>query len=187
MNADQRGFCDSFFGVTVIPFRHAMDQNALLQVFEEHHLPLYRFAYRMTGSVADAEDIVQECFLQLLRPGCKYDAGRTALRIYLFGVVRNQALKRLRRRDLAGALGHEGSPEKDVLRGELAKVVSRAVMALPETQREVLILAHYEQMPLAEIARVMEIEVTAVKSRLQRARAELKERLAAYAGVGRKL
>ena len=44
-------------------------------------------------------------------------------------------------------------------------------MQLPEAQREVLILAHYEQMPLAEIARVMELELGAVKSRLQRARA----------------
>ena len=52
---------------------------------------------------------------------------------------------------------------------------------LPEMQREVLILAHYEQMPVAEIGRVLAIEVGAVKSRLQRARAQLKEMLAAYA------
>ena len=59
--------------------------------------------------------------------------------------------------------------------------MSRAITELPEGQREVLILAHYEQLSLAEIAGVMEIEVTAVKSRLQRARAALKESLAAYA------
>jgi DNA-directed RNA polymerase specialized sigma24 family protein len=51
----------------------------------------------------------------------------------------------------------------------------------------VLILAHYEQMPLAEIARVMDLDVGAVKSRLQRARAQLKEILAVYApGTRRK-
>ena len=54
-------------------------------------------------------------------------------------------------------------------------------MQLPETQRDVLILAHYEQMPLAEIARLLELEPAAVKSRLQRGRARLKEILAAYA------
>ena len=48
-------------------------------------------------------------------------------------------------------------------------------------QREVLILAHYEAMPLAEIARILNIELTAMKSRLQRARANMKETLAAYA------
>jgi RNA polymerase sigma-70 factor (ECF subfamily) len=67
------------------------------------------------------------------------------------------------------------------LRTELAEVVARAVMRLPETQREVLILAHYEQMPLAEIARVMALDLGAVKSRLQRARVSLKEALAAFA------
>ncbi len=47
-----------------------MDQDSLLNLFDSHHLPLFRFAYRMTESTADAEDIVQECFLELLRPGC---------------------------------------------------------------------------------------------------------------------
>jgi RNA polymerase sigma-70 factor (ECF subfamily) len=67
------------------------------------------------------------------------------------------------------------------LRVELEEVVARAVMDLPEGQREALILAHYEQMAIAEIAQVMEIEPTTVKSRLQRARAQLRETLAAYA------
>ena len=76
--------------------------------------------------------------------------------------------------------GHEKSPEGELLRMELAEVVANAVTQLLAGQREALILAHYEQMPLAEIARVMEIAVPAVKSRLQRARAQLKEKLAAY-------
>jgi RNA polymerase sigma-70 factor, ECF subfamily len=161
-------------------------EAAFLQLFDEHHLPLFRFAYRLTRSVPDAEDVVQECFLELLRPGCSYDAGRTPLRTYLFGVVRNQVLKRRRQNALASENGSEqraaGSPESQALHAELEDVVARAVMELPDTQREVLILAHYEQMALAEIARVMDLDVGAVKSRLQRARAQLKETLAAYAG-----
>ena len=168
-----------------------MDLDKLLQLFDEHHVPLFRFAYRMTGSVADAEDVVQECFLELLRPGCLYDPARTPIRTYLFGVVRNQSL----RRQGKGAVTCDGppevwagpTPEGEALQSELREVIARAVTQLPEGQREALILAHYEQMPLAEIARVMEIEVTAVKSRLQRARAHLKETLAAYAvSPGRK-
>jgi RNA polymerase sigma-70 factor (ECF subfamily) len=160
-----------------------MEQSALLQLFDEHHKPLFRFAYRLTGSVTDAEDVVQECFLELLRPGCSYDPKRTPARTYLFGVVRNQSLKRLRRNDsLAEAEAIQGpSPESELLSTELGDAVARAVMRLPETQREVLLLAHYEQMALAEIAGIVGIEVTAVKSRLQRARAALKEMLAAYA------
>jgi RNA polymerase sigma-70 factor (ECF subfamily) len=149
---------------------------------------LFRFAYRLTGSAADAEDIVQECFLELLRPGCSYDPSRSPMRTYLFGVVRNQSLKRLRKRELTGLeRSLTQSPEHEILRTELEDAVARAVLELPETQREVLILAHYEQLPLAEIARIMDLEVAAVKSRLQRARAGLKEALAAYApGLERK-
>jgi len=54
-------------------------------------------------------------------------------------------------------------------------------LRLPETQREVLLLAHYEQVALAEIAGIVGIEISAVKSRLQRARSALKGMLAAYA------
>src|ERR1035441_2032631 len=72
--------------------------DAFHQLLVEHHAPLFRFAYRLTGSVADAEDIVQECFLALLDPARSYDPRRTPVRTYLFGAVRNQALKRLRER-----------------------------------------------------------------------------------------
>jgi RNA polymerase sigma-70 factor (ECF subfamily) len=157
-------------------------EAAFLELFDEHHSALFRFAYRLTGSVADAEDIVQECFLGLLRPTCSYDPKRAPIRTYLFGVVRNQSLKRRRQTDLPEEGASYGqSPESEFLRAELKDVVARAVTQLPETQREVLILAHYEQMPLSEIAQVMDLELGAVKSRLQRARASLKETLAAYA------
>jgi RNA polymerase sigma-70 factor (ECF subfamily) len=164
-------------------------EEAFLRLFDEHHLPLFRFAYRLTGSAADAEDIVQESFLGLLRAECRYDPRRTSVRSYLFGAVRNQALKRQRYRGQGGDDPAEAvacrSPETEAMRAELEDTVAHAVMRLPENQRAVLILAHYEQMPLAEIAQLMEIELGAVKSRLQRARASLKETLAAYApGAG---
>jgi len=67
---------------------------------------LFRFAYRLTGFVADAEDIVQGCFLELLRPDCPYDSTRAPLRTWLFGVARNQFLKRLRRKPEVLILSH---------------------------------------------------------------------------------
>src|SRR5215471_12194078 len=172
------------------------DEDALLRLFDEHHAPLFRFAWRLTGSIADAEDIVQECFLALLNPDCRFDPARTAIRTYLFGAVRNQSLKRLRRPQEAGwqamdagwqamdagwQTANDDTPEKEVLRGELAEAVASAIAQLPDTQREILLLAHYEQMSLAEIAEITQLEITAVKSRLQRARSTLRETLAAYA------
>jgi RNA polymerase sigma-70 factor (ECF subfamily) len=160
-------------------------EAAFLDLFDEQHLPLFRFAYRLTGSVTDAEDIVQECFLGLLQPHNGFDPSRTQLRTYLFGAVRNQAYKRLRNREDTGIPFRAPlvrlSPEAEAFQAELESRVAQAVMQLPETQREVLILEHYEQMPLAEIAEILEIEVAAVKSRLQRARITLREALAAYA------
>lgn len=104
-------------------------EAAFLQLFDEHDLPLFRFAYRLTGSMADAEDLVQECFLKLLRPQCRYDPGRNSVLPYLFGVVRNQFLKRLRKNVPASARGlNEGlnlSPEAEVLRTEMEEMVAR--------------------------------------------------------------
>jgi len=53
-----------------------MERSDFLELFDTHHLPVYRFALRLTGSAADAEDIVQECFLGLLKPGSSYDQNR---------------------------------------------------------------------------------------------------------------
>jgi RNA polymerase sigma-70 factor (ECF subfamily) len=158
-------------------------EAAFVRLFDDHHLPLFRFAWRLTGSMADAEDVVQECFLALLRAECGFDPARTSIRTYLFGAVRNQVLKRLRRREQgeAPAGADYRTPETEALRGEMAGAVVSAIAGLPETQREVLLLAHYEQLSLEEIAEITELEVTAVKSRLQRARATLRETLAAYA------
>jgi len=157
-------------------------EKSLLKLFDQYHLPLFRFAWRLTGSTADAEDIVQDCFLGLLKPDCGFDPARTEARIYLFGAVRNQWLKRLRRQQeqAASEPADRRTPETEILRSELAVAVANAIAALPDPQREVLLLAHYEQLSLAEIAEITQLEITAVKSRLQRARATLRETLAAY-------
>ena len=72
------------------------------------------------------------------------------------------------------------TPEIEAVRGEMADAVARAIAELPETQREVLLLAHYEQLSLVEIAEITQLEVSAVRSRLQRARVTLREALVAY-------
>jgi RNA polymerase sigma-70 factor, ECF subfamily len=108
---------------------------------------------------------------------------RTPIRTYLFGIVRNQSLKRLRRYDLGATpeVADHRTPESEAVRGEVAIAVAKAIADLPETQREVLLLAHYEQLSLAEIAEIRELEIPAVKSRLQRARAPLRDALTQYA------
>jgi RNA polymerase sigma-70 factor (ECF subfamily) len=141
---------------------------------------LYRFVYRMTGSRTVAEDIVQECFLALWRRPAAYDPRRGSLRSFLVGVARNLVLKSWR-----GERPHDPVGEESAVCGpidmeglERAEIVARAVAALPALQRETVILAEYEEMPLEEIARALDAELAAVKSRLHRARENLRRMLA---------
>lgn len=148
--------------------------------FDRHHAAIYRFAWRMTGSPTAAEDIVQEVFLGLLRREEAYDPARGDLRGFLFGAARNQVRKRWRDDDRWAELNSDTflAPPLDPLAGETAGYVAAAVQALPPLQREVLILAEYEDLSLEEIARAVDAEVGTVKSRLFRARENLRRALA---------
>jgi RNA polymerase sigma-70 factor (ECF subfamily) len=155
----------------------------VLRLFDEHHALLFRFAYRLTGSAADAEDIVQACFVEVLKPDCSYDPDRAPIQAWLLGIARNQSRKRLQQKTRPDPRkpDEQTSPEEQTFRAEIENVVRHAVLQLPESQREVLILAHYEQLPLGEIAGILDIDLGAVKSRLQRARAGLRAMLTEYA------
>jgi RNA polymerase sigma-70 factor (ECF subfamily) len=63
---------------------------AFLELYRRYRIPVFRFAFRLTGSSASAEDVTQEGFLALLA-GARFDAARGDLRTYLFGIVRNLA------------------------------------------------------------------------------------------------
>jgi RNA polymerase sigma-70 factor (ECF subfamily) len=148
--------------------------------YRGHKDVLYRFARRMTGSAAAAEDIVHDAFLALWRKPSGYDAARGTLRSFLIGVARNLALQRLRR-----DRPHEDLDENTSVAGpidlaglERAEIVARAIAALPPLQREALILAEYEELSLEDIGRATGAEIAAVKSRLHRARENLRRMLA---------
>src|ERR1022692_3020478 len=148
--------------------------------YGRHKDMLYRFAWRMTGSAVAAEDLVQDCFLMLWRNAAAYDRQRGTLRSFLIGVTRNLALKRFRRERTFDELGEESAicGPIDPVGRERGEMVAQAVAALPPLQREALILAEYEEMPLEEIARATGAELAAVKSRLHRARENLRRLLA---------
>jgi RNA polymerase sigma-70 factor, ECF subfamily len=149
-------------------------------VFDEHKDAVYRFAWRMSGSPAAAEDITQDVFLGLLRHPDRFDPARGMLRAFLLGIARNLALKRWRKEHRFEPLddGAIVAEAVDVEGGEVGDVVGRAVRALPPLQREVVILAEYEGLTLAEIARAVDADVGTVKSRLHRARENLRRMLA---------
>ena len=153
-----------------------MTDSEFREAFYSHKDVLYRFAYRMTGSHDVAEDTVQDTFAVLWKGGGGYDSGRGALRSYLLGITRNLVLKRWRGRhpDESMEEGTVVSQPIDLARLELSEAVAEAVQMLPPLQREALILAEYEEMPLFEIALATGSELAAVKSRLHRARENLR-------------
>lgn len=148
--------------------------------YHEHKDAVYRFAWRMTNSPEASEDIVQEVFLSLLRHPTRFDPARCPLRPFLLGVARNLVLKRWRDTHRWNVLDEEQfvAQPVDVTRGETMQIVEAAVSSLPPLQREVLLLAEYDELSLDQIARAVDAEIGTVKARLHRARENLRRMLA---------
>jgi RNA polymerase sigma-70 factor (ECF subfamily) len=172
------------------------DQAAFLELYDRYREPIFRFAYRLLGSVDIAEDVTHDCFLSLIRRPEGFRPERAALRTYLYAIARNLALKHFRNTSRETGLDDmteepEASPRHAPLRRlldeELAAHVRDAVFRLPDLQREALILYEYEGLSLNEISAVVDADVGAVKARLYRARASLKRVLRPYLSSNQEL
>jgi RNA polymerase sigma-70 factor (ECF subfamily) len=157
------------------------DERSFDSLYQRHGRSLFRFAWRLTGSTAAAEDVVQECWVAILQHD-RYREDRGSVRGYLFGIARNLAFGRLHICDRESDEPVEGEtdsgPFEDVLAAERSEAVARAVAALAPLQREALILFEYEDLSLEEIAQATGVDIGAVKARLHRARETLRRRLA---------
>jgi len=167
----------------------AGDQRAFLELYERHRQPVFRFAYRLLGSIELAEDVTHDTFLSLIRRPDSFKKGRASLRTYLIAAARNLAFKHFRdtgRETTLDEIAEEPrisehqQPLSQVLEEELALKVREAVMSLPPLQREALILFEYEGLSLNEIASVTDSDAGAIKARLYRARERLKSMLRPY-------
>lgn len=165
------------------------DQAAFLLLYERHRNAVFRFSYRLLGSLEMAEDITHDCFVSLIRKPENFKPARAALRTYLYAAARNLAMKHFRDAGREAALDdlidEPAAPRKQgplhrLLDEELTAQVKEAVSNLPPLQREALVLFEYEGLPLSEIATVVGTDVGAVKSRLHRARERLRGSLAPY-------
>jgi RNA polymerase sigma-70 factor, ECF subfamily len=165
------------------------DQAAFLLLYERHRNSIFRFLYRLLGSIEMAEDITHDCFLSLIKKPENFNPARASLRTYLYSAARNLAMKHFRNSGREAALDdliedppipkrHE--PLRRLLDEELSAKVREAVSNLPPLQREALVLFEYEELPLSEVAAVVGTDVGVVKSRLHRARERLRNSLAPY-------
>ena len=160
-----------------------MTRTEVERAFAAHKDAVYRFAWRFSPNAA--EDITQDVFLRLLRGEVRFDAARGSLRAFLLGVARNLALQRLRSESRWEPIDEEQFVAPPIALDTLdtGELVGRAVRALPPFQREVFILAEYEELTLDEIARTVDTSVGAVKARLHRARENLRRMLAPLRAV----
>ncbi len=170
------------------------DGTAFQILYERYRDPIFRFAYRLLGSVEAAEDIAHDCFLSLIKEPGRFDPERASLRTYMYAAARNLAAKRYNsfaRETAIDAVADElhvaesQGPMAQVLDNELTGEVERAIASLPPLQREALVLFEYEDLSLAEIAAVVGAESNTVKARLFRAREKLRVRLDRYFRIGR--
>ncbi len=154
------------------------DQAAIAALVSGSYPHIQRFASSLCATSQDAEDAAQEAMIVLFRKiGTLRAAG--ALASWMFRIVRNECLRRLQsagRRDPV-AEGVIASAEDDVLARLEIDRITTAIAALPDDQRRVLIMRDVQGLPGSAVARALGLSTAAMKSRLHRARAEVRAHL----------
>lgn len=184
----------------------AGDEDAFVEFYRRHQGGLYRYAVHMAGRPQAAADIVQETFLTLIRHSRKFDEEKGAPAAFLYGIARNHIRKMHEKEGryvaLVEEMGSGHAPEwngepghsngngryptssgqretilDDLERAETAELLRQAVMTLPDHYREPLTLCDLEGRSYSETATLLQCPVGTVRSRLNRARSILLEKL----------
>jgi RNA polymerase sigma-70 factor, ECF subfamily len=156
---------------------------AVEALFERHHGPLHRFFHRLSASPAAAEDLVQETFLRLLKYPHSFRPGGS-FRAWLFGVARRAAADHFRRAsrwkraasDLQEPVDEAPLPPQKIEADERLARLHRALERISTEDREVLLLARYEDLSAAELAEALGCSNGAARVRVHRALTRLRRR-----------
>jgi RNA polymerase sigma-70 factor (ECF subfamily) len=184
----------------------AGDDDAFLEFYRRHQGGLYRYAMHMCGSPQSAADVVQETFLTLIRHAGKFDEEKGAPAAFLFGIVRNH-LRKLHEKEgryvplsdelgnglsaggsgdagsfqgnghSAAGFGHADTVLDGLERAQIAELLREAIRTLPEHYREPVTLCDLEGKSYGEAAILLDCPVGTVRSRLNRARSILLDKL----------
>lgn len=176
----------------------AGDKAACAQCIERHAPQVYRLALRLLHNEADAEDVMQETFLNAFQAIDSFE-GRSTIATWLFRIAYNAAMSRLRRPTSNEAsvedtldTAEEGAtlptqffdwcclPEQEFATSEVQRHLDQAMQQLSPTLRTVFILRELEGLSVQETAETLDISQDVVKTRLHRARLSLREQLSAY-------
>lgn len=175
------------------------DESAFAQFYNRHNGPIYRFALHMTGSPDSAADVTQETFLLLVREPAAYDPARGEALPFLYGVARNFVRQFLSRDAhyvalpqavpvVAASNGHGAQfaledpaaaleTWESLSQQESVWRLRQAILTLPTHYREVVTLCDLEGKSYSDAAGILDCPIGTVRSRLNRARDLLLEKL----------
>lgn len=170
------------------------NQEAFAKLVEAYQVPVYNLAYRMLGSAAEAEEATQETFLRVYTRFDTYDPARK-FSSWILSIASHHCVDRLRRRRESTVSMEEimawrwvpderPRPEERVVTREGSRAMRRILDALPPQYRLVIVLRYWYDMSYEEIAGVTESTISAVKSRLHRARQVVASMLEMEDGAG---
>jgi RNA polymerase sigma-70 factor (ECF subfamily) len=179
---------------TLLAQARAGNRESLETLLERHQTQVYRFGMKMCRNPEDAKDVLQETMLAAARTARDF-RGDSRVSTWLFAIARSFCIKKRRRTKFApkeqvsldepSAGGPDVAadvlaPDEAASSRELGVALDRAFGELDPPQREVLILRDVEGLTAPEVAEALGLSVEAVKSRLHRARAALRERLSPW-------
>lgn len=175
----------------------AGDRAEFARLVDLASAPIYRLGLKMLGTPQDAEDVLQNTFLKALQ-SLKNFEGRSSPLTWLYRIAVNEALMLIRRQrpqvEIADEPQDEADdlpapvqltdwcclPEADFLSAEAQHALDAAILKLPEKLRVVFLLRDIEGMSIQETGEALGLTETAVKTRLLRARLNLREQLSSY-------
>jgi RNA polymerase sigma-70 factor, ECF subfamily len=161
------------------------DLAALGEVYDAHHTHVRAFGRKLLGDDTAAEDLVQDTFLALPNAVARF-RGDSSLRTFLVSIAVNRARHHLRgalrRRAVHGRFEAEPppsspNPEKDVRRGQLAVLITRALDALPLDQRIAIVLCEVEGRSSVEAGQIVGVPEGTIRTRVFHAKRKLREAL----------
>jgi RNA polymerase sigma-70 factor (ECF subfamily) len=176
---------------TLIQRVAAGNSLAMQVLFARHHVRVYRFALRIVGNAAAAEDLTSEVFLNVWRQADRFKAHST-VSTWLLAIARNKAFTALRSRhaesldDTTAATIEDpaNDPELDLQAKDRSNVLRRCLTQLSPEHREMIDLVYYHEKSINEVAEIVGIPLNTVKTRTFYARKRLSELLAAEGVVG---
>src|SRR5215469_1952429 len=159
------------------------DRVAAQQLMARHLPKMLALARRMLSDTAEAEDAVQDAFMQVWTHAARWEPGRAKFATWLYRVTLNKCYDRLRRRptaplEAAAAVPDPApGPEAHLQNAAISAQIEAALTALPERQRAAIQLCHFQGCGNIEAAEILGISVEALESLLARGRRSLREKL----------